>query len=863
MDLNFENLYMPDMYKQAIARGKDSSFAIYQRIDGSRLEYSYNYISDQANALLEKMKQSGLKKGDRVGVISSLRPWWFALHYACLLGDYIMVCIDPGVPALQLQHMLLETEVRSVFTTLKSIHLPKELDEHIPVYAIEEDFPLISKRSNIDSILLGECNKLPEDTFYILFSSGTTSENRKAVLLKHSTVTLGIEYGMSKDANIYKDTSAYTIREKDLMLFPPYHIAGLLCATYDFYCETKIIMLERLTPNGLQTVFNELKPDNICTVPSMLTSLYKKIVGSYTKHLYTKLIINLFLNISRFMRKNFGIKAGLFLLKSINTQAFGGNMKGFMIGASPIDEKTNSFFLDMGIDVSMAYGLTELGAPLAVTGQGYYPATAGRVLRHTDKMDIRITNKDETGRGEVEVKSPYRMISYINPKDNEGCFTSDGYFKTGDLGYFDKNHCLVICGRIKESIVLRNGEKLLPEEIEDKYQDLNCVKEVAAFKVPGNGGCDDFAIAIIKDKTVGIPDEAMKVRVYERAEHLPAMYKPKDVYVLKEFPLSSSHKIQRFRLTQMAVNGDSEPKTDASQIPVDDDATVSKLRKLLVEVAGEEWKTKKLTQGTLLGIDSLTTVDLYVAIQNEWNIDLFQSSVQPDTIGDLLDIIKNFDVVDKNDKKELDLSKYPLPMSKIRKLAYTQIEKLVKQMWHVRGYGQTNIPTDTNYLLCSNHRTDIDPGFICSCLPSKITEKTCIIGKAGLVENKLFKGFAISHNYIPIDRTGNSIQTLDRSRELLLEGWNILIFPEGTSVQNHTKLYPLKDGAAKLSIATNKPIVPVHITGVAHVDKEMSSFSLPPLRSRIRVKFGKPIYPENMSVKELNDLLSKKIEELN
>ena len=112
--------------------------------------------------------------------------------------------------------------------------------------------------------------------------STTTSENRKAVLLRHSTVTLGIEYGMSTDAGVYKNTSAYSIRERDLMLFPPYHIAGLLCATYDFYCNTKIIMLERLTPNALVSVLQNLKPDNICTVPSMLTSLYKKIVAGYS-----------------------------------------------------------------------------------------------------------------------------------------------------------------------------------------------------------------------------------------------------------------------------------------------------------------------------------------------------------------------------------------------------------------------------------------------------------------------------------------------------------------------------------------------------------------------------------------------------
>ena len=855
------NLNMLEMYKDGILRGQDNTFAIYQHADGSRFTYSYNYICNQSDKLIEKLKAAGLKKGDRIGVIAALRPWWFSLTYACLRAGYIMVCIDPGVPAMQMQNMLLETQVRAVFTTLKLVHLPADLDEHIPVYSIDENFPLISKANKVD-FLLENCEPLADDTFFVLFSSGTTSENRKAVLLRHSTVTDAIEYGMSTDAGVYKNTTNYPIRQRDLMLFPPYHIAGLLCATYDFYCNTQIIMLERLTPNGLVNALQELKPDNLCTVPAMLNSLYNKILSGYSNNLFLKVSINSLLAISGFSRKYLGIKLGRALLKPLNKKAFGGNMQGFMIGASPFDYSAHKYFLDMGIDVSMAYGLTELGAPLAVTGQGYYPGTTGRVLRHTDKIDIRIVNKDETGRGEVEVLSPYRMITYMNPKDNVGCFTDDGYFKTGDLGYFDSNKCLVICGRSKESIVLKNGEKLLPEEIESKYQNMDSVSEVAVFKVPGTGGCDEFSIAVIKDKSSGIPDEPIKTRIYDRAANLPPMYRPKDVYIVKEFPLSSSHKIQRFRLTQMAVNGESEPTTDASMIPVDEDEITSKLRQILVKVGGNEWKTQKLTQGLYLNLDSLSLVDLFVAIQDEWQIDLFQTNSQPETFGQLLDIVQNFDTVDKNKKNDIDLSKYPLKVNALDRFTFGSIQKLANRIWHVKGFGTSKLPKDTNYIMCSNHRTILDPGFICECLPKKVEQNTCILGKADLANDKFLKRFVLTHNYIPLDRTGNSIKTLNRSRELLNEGWNLLIFPEGTNVQNNTKLYPLKDGAAKLSIETGKPIVPVHITGIADDHKEIQSFELPSLLSRIRVKFGDPIYPDNMDVKELNEILAKKIQEL-
>ncbi|MDO4940551.1 MAG: AMP-binding protein [Erysipelotrichaceae bacterium] len=859
--IKYTNLDMRAMYVEAIERGQNKSFALFQRIDGSVEEYTYKDIQLETSYLLEKLEKSGLKKGDRIAVVSSLRPWWFALTYACLINGYIMTCIDPGVPAIQLQKLMLEAEVRAVFTTLKVIHLPKELEEHIPVFSIESGFPLMSKCRKVD-YLLGEAKKLPEDTFFILFSSGTTGENRKAVLLRHTSITTAIEYGMANDSGVYKHKPAYVPNKCDLMLFPPYHIAGLLMATYDFYNNSKIVMLERLTPNALMSVFENIKPDCISTVPSMLTSLYKKILAGYSNRPLFKLTINNLLGLSGMLRRTLGIKAGRFFLKPINKKAFGGNMKSFMIGASPFDETANKFFLDMGIDVMMAYGLTELGAPLATTGQGYYPGTTGRVVRHTEDIDIRIVNKDESGKGEVEVKSPYRMISYINYKDNEGCYTNDGYFKTGDLGYFNKKKCLIICGRIKESIVLRNGEKLLPEEIESKYQEVDCVKDLVAFKVPGEGGCDDFSIAIINDKSKGIPDEAVKLRVFERSAKLPQMYRPKNVYVVKEFPYSSSHKIQRFRLTDMVIKGEDTPVTDALMIPIDEDATTAALRKILVEVGGSQWKSEKLTQGLLLNLDSLATVNLYVAIQDKWQIDLFQTSNQPETFGELLDVVKNYDVIEKNNKKSMDLSQYPLPSSKFNKLACKQIERLIKTAWRVKATGVENFPTNTNYIICSNHQTDIDPAFISSIMPEEVVNNTCFVGKAELVQDKLFKQLVISHNFIPIDRTGNSIQTLDRCQELLMQGMNILIFPEGTSAQNHQQLFPLKEGYARLAISTNRPVVPLHIKGVAHTDKEMKNFQLPSLKGKIQIVVGKPIYPDGKTSQELNELLIKAIQEL-
>lgn len=855
-----KKLWMPDMVTDGFERGGDKTFAIYQRADGSREEYSFANLHAEGEALLERLKAAGLRKGDRLAIVSAMRPWWFSILYAALQGDYRMVCIDPGIPMPRILDMIEETDARAVFTTHPAFRLPARLEGRIPVWSVAPGFPLLNGCERVDILLEGAA-ELPEDCFFILFSSGTTGERRKCVLLPHTSITTGIEYGMSTDAGIFRRTSAYTPRKRDLMLFPPYHIAGLLCAVYDVYCNTQIIMLERLTPNALAGSMQELKPDNICTVPSMLTLLMKKIRAGLAENKFAMFFVSLLMTVCGFLRRVFGWNVGRRLLGFLNKKAFGGNMDGFMIGGSPCDAETMKFFLNMGIDVSLAYGLTELGAPLAATGKGYYPGTTGRVMRHTPAMDIRVVNLDEQGRGEVEILSPYRMIKYLRDEDMEGCFTEDGYFRSGDLGYFDKQDCLVICGRAKEAIVLRNGEKLLPEEIEKHYGSIEAVQELAVFRVPGDGGCDSFSIAAVRQRSKGVTDEIVRIHILDRASILPAMYQPKEVYMLPELPLSSSHKVQRFRLTEMALNHQDTPLTEACLKNVDEDETVAALRSLLENVSGPQWKTAELTEGLFLNLDSLQTIELFVAIQERFGMDLFRLATPPETFGALYDAVTHFDEEDKNDKPELDLSQYPQPVTAAERAFYGSVEKLVKALWNVHGVNAENIPTDGNFVICSNHVTVLDPGWISCCMPRAVRDNTAIVGKSDLVDDKLLKNFVRSHNLIPVDRTGNSLATLDRCRELLEEGWNVLIFPEGTNYENTKGMLTLKEGPARLAIGAGKPILPVRIKGLSPVSQERKAF-LPPMGDRIEVVFGTPIASEGLEPAELNEKLRDAIEKL-
>ena len=321
-----------------IRRGGDKTFAIYRHADGSTENVSYNEIKAEAEALMEKLKASGLKKGDRLGVITTMRPWWYSILYAALFGEYVLVTIDPGIPVKQTESMLRQTQVRTVFTMRPTEKLPASLEGHIPVYSVEKGFPSKNGVEKVDS-LLPEAEKLPDDCFFILFSSGTTGEKRKAAMLTAENVVGILPYATSTSCGVFRKQAAYNVHKRDMSVFPPYHIAGLLVAFYDIYGNTEMIMFERLNPAALVGAINELKPDCISVVPSLLTTLMKKIQAGINDQPMKKLLVNSLLSFCGFMRKNFGLNLGRKLLKFLNKKAFGGNLIEFRIGGSPCEDR--------------------------------------------------------------------------------------------------------------------------------------------------------------------------------------------------------------------------------------------------------------------------------------------------------------------------------------------------------------------------------------------------------------------------------------------------------------------------------------------------------------------------------------------
>ena len=157
-------------------------------------------------------------------------------------------------------------------------------------------------------------------------------------------------------------------------------------------------------------------------------------------------------------------------------ETFGGKLKFFGVGGSKLDGTVEKFLKEARFPYAIGYGLTET-APMAAGSNpsGTFLQGVGPMM---EGVSIKINEPDEKGEGEIWIKGPNVMKGYYKrPELNAEVFTKDGWFKTGDLGSFDKKNRLSIRGRIKTMILGASGENIYPEEIESIINNFRFVNE--------------------------------------------------------------------------------------------------------------------------------------------------------------------------------------------------------------------------------------------------------------------------------------------------------------------------------------------------------------------------------------------------
>lgn len=521
------------IYNSAKQYAQNIAFVIKHKKDD---EVTYENITfkkllQDINAFGTKLYDLGLK-GKRIALVGRNRYEWAVAHLANLLGGIVSVPLDKELQVDELESCLERSKADVVVFDEKYIENIEEikkrgntkLQKYICMSEQEgyEDFWALKKQGET---LLKQGQKeytkakIDEDKMAILlFTSGTTSKS-KAVMLSQNNIA----------SNVYSMLLVEDLQPTDsnLAFLPYHHIFGSTCMVVMLAAGIKTAF-----PDGLRYVAQNLKEYEVSVfvgVPLLVEAIYKNVEKAIEKQGKTKLIA-VAKKVSNGLRKcHIDVRRKLF--KQV-LEGLGGHLRFVISGGAPLDKKVAQGFDELGIQVAQGYGLTET-APV-IAAENYKKKKYGSIGVPLENVEVEIVNKDENGIGELRVKGPNVMLGYYENEEATKAVLQDGWFYTGDLGYFDKQGYIFLTGRKKDMIVLKNGKKVFPDELEVLINRLDLVSECIVFGMPDKNDKNDvtLSVKVVYDKDVAkekYPDageEEIRKILWEQIKEINKSFPP-------------------------------------------------------------------------------------------------------------------------------------------------------------------------------------------------------------------------------------------------------------------------------------------------------------------------------------------------
>lgn len=445
------------------------------------VETTYTQLLEDINNLGTALYDLNLAKS-RIAVIGKNSYKWALGHITNLLGGIVSVPLDKDLPLEELESSMVRSKADAIIfdemqkekieqikqrgkTSIKHYISMTELEGYVNVNTLIEQ----GKKSRQEGNHAYEEKEVDSYTMSILlFTSGTTSRS-KAVMLNQNGIA----------TNIYDMLIVEEFLDTDVNIafLPFHHVFGSTGLLVMLACGIKTVF-----PDGLRYIKQNLQEYGVSVfigVPLLVDKIYQNIQKEIAKQGKTKLI-KVALKVSNFLLK-FKIDIRRKLFKQIIDQ-LGGKMRFVISGGAPLDKDVAKGFDELGIHIVQGYGLTETSPVIAAENDYYMKAgSIGFAMRHTK---LEIVNKDENGIGELRVKGPNVMLGYYEDEEKTNEVLKDGWFYTGDLGYIDEEGFIFITGRKKDMIVLKNGKKVFPDELELLVNKIDEIEECIVYGRP-------------------------------------------------------------------------------------------------------------------------------------------------------------------------------------------------------------------------------------------------------------------------------------------------------------------------------------------------------------------------------------------
>jgi long-chain acyl-CoA synthetase len=480
--------------------------ALLSKINGIYSSITYKKLAEDIRLFSCALKNLGVKKGDKVAILSENRPEWFVVDMATMFLGAVVVPLHVSFCAKAIYQVLEHSESKIVIVSNKA--LLEKLKAGGRNFSFLEKVILIDGKEAGDGSLTGkiinwhdalqynvgpweDADISPEDICSIIYTSGTTGIP-KAVMLSHNNIL----------SDVRAVFEAVPIKPSDVFLsfLPLSHVLERVIGHYvPLTSGSSIAYAENI--KELAKNIKETSPSILISVPRVFEKFHDAIWDkiNHGSVLNKKIFLWALRQKNKTLRH--AIADGL-VFKKVRKH-LGGNLRLAVSGGAALNEKIAKFFLKIGILVVEGYGLTETSPVIAVNREkDFLFGSVGKPIRG---VMVRISPEHE-----ILVKGPNVFREYFkNPEETALAFT-DGWFRTGDLGFLSIDGFLSIIGRKKEMIVTSGGKNVWPEPIEsalnaDKYISSSIIigldrKFISALIAPDWKEVEDF----FKEKNIAI-----------------------------------------------------------------------------------------------------------------------------------------------------------------------------------------------------------------------------------------------------------------------------------------------------------------------------------------------------------------------
>lgn len=778
-------------------------------------------------------------------IISENRLGWVYAFFSIWYNHGVAVPVDASATVQDVAYILNDCRPEFIWTSREKEQTVKdalkEANLDIPYLYIEDyEHASMAFSENApstdadDDFMVTRGN----DVALIIYTSGTTG-SPKGVMLSYTNLNANL-------IGVCDQVPIFNAHRRTMMLLPVHHVLPLMGTIIaPILTGGGIIICPSMTGPDIMDCLCRGKVAIFVGVPRLWQTLYSGIKKKIDEKAVTRMLFNI-------CRKVNSRSLSRFVFQSVRKK-MGGNIYCCVSGGAALDKEIGEGLRTFGLDVLEGYGMTETAPMISFTRPGdIIPGCAGLPL---PSMECKIVN------GELLAKGPNVMLGYYNrPEETAEVIDRDGFIHTGDLARTDEKGRIYITGRSKEIIVLSNGKNVQPNEIEYKLEKYDKrVKEAAVVQ----DGDMLRAIIVPQETWASSLDDSeveaqLKKEVIEPYNLSVANYKKlMSIFVYRDaLPRTKLDKLQRYKLKAIIENAGKKADTNGNDSDSVKTAQLGAEYKIISEYIEQEKKISVKPEDhieTDLAFDSLDKVGLQSFIESTFGMEVTQDKLivlgSVKGIAEYIHKQKTKMEVGETDWKAIlsaDSKSLVLPETS---LLYTLYAKSFKGFFRLYNRlavkGVENIPANGPFIIAPNHQSFLDGPLAVTGMNSKTIRDCYFYATEEHVKGTVVKYLARHNNIILMERRNlkNSILKLS---EVLKQGKNIVIFPEGSRTHNG-KLSAFKKTFAILSKEINVPIVPVCIKGAFEANPRGKNTYKP---HSISVEYLSPIQPTDQDTYE-------------